>query len=116
MTAENAADPEPTAAPGSVSVDGFEKIMGTGGRVAASGGRSGKDFEQRIQVALIEPNKRSEQPGDWMINHQGNGEQGPKDRDAGLALTSPPQARRRWRWPHCDGRWSLGSGEDLQIP
>jgi hypothetical protein len=84
MTAENAANPEPAAAPGSVGVDGFEKVVGTGGRVAASSSWSGEGFEQRIQKALIEPNEGSKQPGDWTINHQWNGEQGREVRDAEL--------------------------------
>ena len=54
MTAENPADSKPRSAERPVEVNGLQEIARTGGRVAAAGGRTGGELEQRAEDPLIE--------------------------------------------------------------
>ena len=71
MTAENPANSIPRAAEGAVALDGFEKIVRTRGRVAASGGRAGGEFEHRAEDPLVE--KTDDKPDDGADSSRNHG-------------------------------------------
>ena len=61
MTAENPTNSIPGAEEGAVVFDGLEKIVRTGGLIAATHAGTGDDFEHRIEDPLVKTDQDSDQ-------------------------------------------------------